>query len=1693
VPGVYIASEATDQYTGATIDLGNDASQWPWSTSGDNGVLAFTPVKGATYHMTFNVTSTGTSGFRIRWMKDNAYDNHTKADADSVSSHVYTADQTANFIPAYFQNTIDSGETKTYTVNFTMDGNQVAEGLIGNLAIRGQQGNHAFVINTLQITDNTGNMLVNYKNYPVLNFESDALGKTYPVIAYGPGDINAVVEANPDPTGQGQSLHVTNTAWNAFPKFSVTLPEGKTLANVEKITFDMYFVSVDQTAGDQIPNSYKVFNYFIGATGTSFSPGNPTADTGYIIADPADNPVKTWLSKEFVPTIPDSLLKKSQFDFGMGLQIDQGNYFLDNITFVLQDQILVTGIGLDTVNIKLNVGDSIQVTATVIPNQATDKSLSWSSDHPEIASVSANGMITGVSAGSAKITAAANDNSGVTKDCFVTVSAVPVTGVVLDTTALELVVGDTHTLKATVLPPNATNKSVTWGSSDPTVATVSDGLVTAIAAGDAAITVFTADSIFNATCNVTVSAITDSVTAIRLDTTTLELVIGDTHQLQATVEPDNATNKNLTWSSDNESIATVSQDGLITAVGEGGPVTITATAADGSGIFAICTVTVSPILVTDISFDKDAVDLFAGGTYQLDVTVAPDDATDKSLTWESDDQSVATVSDDGLITAVDAGTATISATANDGSGIQAICTVTVKTTGEGEGIIMDFSEITQKDNNSTQQGWQTIASIMDKVAEAKYLVIETEGVGDNKDGFGGIDLIVQGGDGVNPNLGWTQVGLINSGWLTYPREDGKTVSIVIDLQNVLGANYYRFLQCTNWAQLFIQYSPSAASGLTTAFEGLGVTNVYLTGDIPEPADAVELTGGTGYGFIFNGSVNGEQPQGNVAVTGVSLNLKSITMQSGDNVQLTATISPTNATDKNVSWSSSDETVATVSDAGLVTAVGEGTATITVTTEDGELTETCDVTVVNDQTTAEGVIMDFSGIPQEDNAPRQQGWKQIAPIMDKVAEAKYLVIETEGVGDNKDGFGGIDLIVQGGDGVNPNLGWTQVALINSGWLSYPREDGKTVSIAIDLKNVLGANYYNFIQCTSWAQLFIQYYPSDASGLTTAFAGLGLTNVYLTGDINKPADAVDLTGGTNYGFIFNGSVNGEQPQGTVAVTGVSLDQESITMQPGDNVQLTATVAPTNATDKNVSWSSNDETVATVSDAGLVTAIGEGTAIITVTTEDGELTAACNVSVATDQTTAEGVIMDFSQLPDGSNNNTQQGWLVNGILDSIASAKYFVIETEGVGDNPGGFGGIQFIFQGNNGDPATITVDWTQVALNGNWVSFPRADGKTVSIAVNIKNAMGGKYDDFIQCTSWSRILIGYYGGTSAYDGLGLKNVYLTGDIDKPADAVDLAANYGFIFAGSVTGEQPGGTVAITGISLDQDSLSIKTADRIQLTATVTPSDATNKNVIWSSSDSTIVTVSNSGLVIGVGEGTATITATTEDGSFTAKCNVEVSLRDIEVNEEAKVGADGIGKMVLSLTIPANTLFSGSFLLTLPNGIQLNEDSTRLAGDLDSLLSLTITQESDSTWTFTIAPLGLRNAKEELVYTKIVEIGYTIDKTIITAGEHEALINDLSFEFENGTTIVDDGLPVIITVLEAPTNIQRISGETLAYMSNGWLYIESPIAETVRVYSLNGVLHYNFQKPAGYMNYSIKQSKGTILIVKGSSGWAKKLIMN
>ena len=174
-------------------------------------------------------------------------------------------------------------------------------------------------------------------------------------------------------------------------------------------------------------------------------------------------------------------------------------------------------------------------------------------------------------------------------------ASVPVTGVNLNKTSLSLTVGGTDTLTATVQPDNATNKNVTWSTSNASVATVENGVVTAVGQSSATITVTTEDGGKTATCVVTVTAATVPVTGVTLSQTQASLYCNrtpNTLALTAKVAPDNATNKAVTWTSSDSAVATVDQNGVVTALARGTAV-ITATAADGSGANATCTVTVS--------------------------------------------------------------------------------------------------------------------------------------------------------------------------------------------------------------------------------------------------------------------------------------------------------------------------------------------------------------------------------------------------------------------------------------------------------------------------------------------------------------------------------------------------------------------------------------------------------------------------------------------------------------------------------------------------------------------------------------------------------------------------------------------------------------------------------------------------------------------------------------------------------------------------------------------------------------------------------------------------------------------------------------------------------------------------------------------------------------------------------------------
>jgi len=254
---------------------------------------------------------------------------------------------------------------------------------------------------------------------------------------------------------------------------------------------------------------------------------------------------------------------------------------------------------------------------------------------------------------------------------------VAVTGVTLDQATMTLTAGGaTGTLVATVAPADATDKSVTWSSSALAVATVANGVVTPLTAGTTTIIVATVDGGLIATCTVTVNPAAVAVTGVTLNHATMTLTAGGaTGMLVAIVAPATATDKSVTWSSSALAVATVA-NGVVTPLTAGTTTIIVAT-VDG-GFTATCTVTVNPaaVAVTGVTLNHATMTLTAGGaTGTLVATVAPANATNKSVTWSSSALAVATVAN-GVVTPLTAGTTTIIAATVDG-GFTATCAVTV--------------------------------------------------------------------------------------------------------------------------------------------------------------------------------------------------------------------------------------------------------------------------------------------------------------------------------------------------------------------------------------------------------------------------------------------------------------------------------------------------------------------------------------------------------------------------------------------------------------------------------------------------------------------------------------------------------------------------------------------------------------------------------------------------------------------------------------------------------------------------------------------------------------------------------------------------------------------------------------------------------------------------------------------------------
>lgn len=330
-----------------------------------------------------------------------------------------------------------------------------------------------------------------------------------------------------------------------------------------------------------------------------------------------------------------------------------------------------------------------------------------------------------------------------------------------------------------------------------------------------------------------------AVTEVRLDKSATTLVEGDTEELMATVMPENATDKGIEWKSSDESVATVSQTGLVTALKEGSSA-ITVITNDG-GFKATCDVTVNKkvIAVTSVVLGNTELTLVEGEEEKLAVAVTPENATDKSVVWESGNESVATVSQEGLVTAVGEGKATITVKTNDG-GFSASCEVTVKK--------------------------KVIAVTGVKLSAASMTLRE----GDK----GTLTATVEPANATNKNVEW---------WTS----DLDVVSVT---------------------------STSGGSNGYVEARGAGKATVTVKTEDGEFSASCEIT----------------VEKKEVPVTGIALEQSSLLLPVGNTYTLRAHVQPSNATDQDIKWGSSNGGVATVDQTGKVTAVAAGTVDILAT-------------------------------------------------------------------------------------------------------------------------------------------------------------------------------------------------------------------------------------------------------------------------------------------------------------------------------------------------------------------------------------------------------------------------------------------------------------------------------------------------------------------------------------------------------------------------------------------------------------------------------------------------------------------------------------------------------------------------------------------------------------------------------------------
>ncbi|MBQ5402141.1 MAG: Ig-like domain-containing protein, partial [Bacteroidales bacterium] len=480
-----------------------------------------------------------------------------------------------------------------------------------------------------------------------------------------------------------------------------------------------------------------------------------------------------------------------------------------------------------------------------------------------------------------------------------------------------------------------------------------------------------------ATCQITVTkpeVPVVHVESVTLDKSDAQLEIGQTLALTATVLPENAADKTVIWQSTNPSIAQVDQSGKVTAVSSG-LVTVTVTTTDG-GKMAACELTVKTafIAVESIAFEHDEYTAFLNDSYPLQVTVLPENATDKTITWSSSNPDIVSVTQDGIVTGLGDGKVTITARAGDK---EATCTIIAigslqPPTEEYDGEENGHRYVDLGLPSGIKWATRNVGASSFEDYGGYYAWGETY----TKSSYGNDNYSVEGKYSVGPDT-LTELEpqddaahvIMGGNWYTPSREEMQELLDNCTFENVYEegkGRYYKVISKINGKSLIL---PAGGRKVYNGDEYIGAVLLYWTSSVRADR-ASEAWSLNTYNIDvvvdpkprFAGcpirAITGRPV---VAVESISLDKTHVDLHPNEQITLTAAVLPENATDKSVTWASTNPAIAEVDQQGTVTAKSVGTVTITATTNNGGKVAGCEVTVAPGIVAIQSVAIEPSSI------------------------------------------------------------------------------------------------------------------------------------------------------------------------------------------------------------------------------------------------------------------------------------------------------------------------------------------------------------------------------------------------------------------------------------------------------------------------------------------------------------------------------------------------------------------------------------------------------------------------------------------------------------------------------------------------------------------------------------------------------------